>query len=123
MAKVYDTMKKRRYHCSNSHELVEIRWGKDPLPTCSECQLEMEEVFYNPNLSAMINTDDIPGGIEIRHAICNPDGTPKRYYSKSAIREAAAAAGWTIDGETPKLRPDVEERKWREAERAGRKFI
>lgn len=37
--------------------------------------------------------DSIEGGIEIRHGICNPDGTPKRYYSKSEIRAAAAAKG------------------------------
>lgn len=49
-----------------------------------------------------VAADDIPGGMLIEHAICNPDGTPKRYYSKSEIRETARAKGWTISGETPK---------------------
>lgn len=41
--------------------------------------------------------DDIPGGMEIKHGagLCNPDGSPKRYYSKSAIAKQAKAAGWT----------------------------
>jgi hypothetical protein len=37
--------------------------------------------------------DDIPGGVEIQNAICNPDGTPKRYYSKSAMKAAAELRG------------------------------
>lgn len=53
--------------------------------------------------------DDIPGGQLVPHAICNPDGTPKRYYSKREIRETARKKGWAIDGETPKaaLRREV----------------
>lgn len=38
-------------------------------------------------------TDDIPGGIEIAHGICHEDGTPRRYYSHSAIREACRVKG------------------------------
>ena len=37
--------------------------------------------------------DDIPGGIEITNGICNEDGTPKRYYSKTEIRDACLAKG------------------------------
>jgi len=43
--------------------------------------------------STAIWSDDIPGGVEIANAICNEDGTPKRYYSKSAIRLACAVKG------------------------------
>lgn len=31
-------------------------------------------------------SDDIPGGLEIRHGLCNEDGSPRTYYSKSEIR-------------------------------------
>jgi hypothetical protein len=48
--------------------------------------------------------DSIPGGLWIRHGICNDDGTPKRYDSVTDIRKAAAAKGLTIYGETPKPR-------------------
>lgn len=37
--------------------------------------------------------DDIPGGILIRHGICNEDGTPRRYYSKSEIIKEATKRG------------------------------
>lgn len=39
--------------------------------------------------------DSIPGGLEIKNALCNSDGTPKRYDSHSDIKRAAEAAGWT----------------------------
>ena len=37
--------------------------------------------------------DSIPGGVDIQNAICNADGTPKRYYSRSEIKAACAAKG------------------------------
>jgi hypothetical protein len=37
--------------------------------------------------------DDIPGGIEIRHGLCNEDGTPRRYYSKSEMDREAKKRG------------------------------
>jgi len=39
--------------------------------------------------------DSIPGGLYIKNALCNPDGTPKRYDSHSDIKRAAEAGGWT----------------------------
>jgi hypothetical protein len=42
---------------------------------------------------AVVWTDDIPGGVDIANGICNADGTPKRYYSKSAIKAALEAKG------------------------------
>lgn len=38
-------------------------------------------------------TDDIPGGVEIAHGICNEDGTPRRYYSKSSMTAEAKRRG------------------------------
>jgi hypothetical protein len=39
--------------------------------------------------------DDIPGGLEVRHGLCNEDGTPRRYDSKSAMAKEAKARGLT----------------------------
>ena len=119
---VYDTMKKRRYVCEEDHELIEIRWGKDPLPTCSTCSKLMEETYLTVHKSAMINTDEIPGGLEIKHGICNPDGTPRKFYSKSEIRKAANEAGWSIHGETPKPNQRIVEGRHKEAEAKGRNW-
>src|SRR5687768_1674383 len=33
--------------------------------------------------------DDIPGGVEIKHGICWPDGTPRKYYTKSEMARVA----------------------------------
>lgn len=46
-----------------------------------------------PRFSTAIWQDEIVGGVEIHHGICNEDGTPKRYYSKSEIREACKVKG------------------------------
>jgi hypothetical protein len=43
--------------------------------------------------AAVVWADDIPGGLEITNGICNEDGTPKRYYSRSEIRAACLAKG------------------------------
>jgi hypothetical protein len=66
--------------------------------------------------SAMIATDEIPGGIQIRHGICNEDGTPRTYYSKSAIERAAYDVGFFVGDNTPKPNPRIVEERARERE-------
>jgi hypothetical protein len=61
-------------------------------PRC-ECGAQMEWLPMRGNQH--IVPDDIPGGYEIRHGLCNADGTPRRFYSHSDIRKAAAARGLT----------------------------
>lgn len=55
-------------------------------PFCSETR------DHSPATTNVI-TDDIPGGIDIRHGLCWPDGTPRRFYSKSDIAKAAKEKG------------------------------
>lgn len=46
----------------------------------------------------MVWQDSIEGGLEIAHGLCNEDGTPKTYYSRSEIRRACEVKGlipWT----------------------------
>jgi|SRR5688572_3312276 len=45
--------------------------------------------------AAAVWQDSIEGGVLIHNAICNADGTPKRYYSKTEIRDACKAKGVT----------------------------
>ncbi len=111
---------------------------------CERCHEPAEQgehgLWKCPLLSkrrtAVIWTDDIPGGLDIAHGICHEDGTPRRYYSRSAIREAARAKGlvqwsdvyeesktkdarvhddWLKSGESQKLRAERVEMR-----RAGR---
>lgn len=45
--------------------------------------------------SAVVWQDSIEGGLVIEHGLCNPDGTPRTYYSRSEMRRAAAERGLT----------------------------
>lgn len=68
--------------------------------TCERCYRPLDVGEHGlglcplgPRRSNAIWTDDIPGGVEITNGICNADGTPKRYFSKSAIRQACEVKG------------------------------
>jgi hypothetical protein len=64
---------------------------------CEKCnkQIAIGEYPYCPHGfgANSVTADDIPGGIEIRHGLCNSDGTPRRYYSKSEIDREAKKRG------------------------------
>lgn len=94
---------------------------------CDKCNKVLEVGDFpfcpHPQGKTFVNGDEIPGGLEVKHGICWPDGTPRKFYSKSEIRKAAAEVGLTIGGETPKLPSHIADQKWREAEAKGRKFI
>lgn len=65
--------------------------------TCEKCSHEMQigEFPFCPHehQANSVIGDDIPGGILIEHGICNADGSPKRYYTKSSMTKAAKAKG------------------------------
>jgi hypothetical protein len=97
------TFKEWPFQCSDcEHTFKEFAWDYQiPVP-CSLCKKDSYPNYGEKGTSPGIATDEIPGGIEIRHAICNPDGSPKRYYSKTEIKRAANERGYTIAGDTPK---------------------
>lgn len=79
--------------------------------TCDTCGYDIQIGDYpfckgtpasHQNARFGVIGDDIPGGYEVKHGVCWPDGTPRKFYAKSEIRKAADAAGYTISGETPK---------------------
>lgn len=85
--------------CPNEHEQIDIfKHVDDPFPACATCGEQTSILWSKP---ATVIGDDIPGGIEIRHGICNPDGTPKRYYSKTEIKRAANEKGLVWGDDTP----------------------
>lgn len=79
-------------------------WSHELPPVCPTCNQPAELDLPASNASAGIVTDDIPGGMLVRHGqgMINPDGSPKRYYSRTELRRAANENGWTIAGDTPK---------------------
>lgn len=60
-------------------------------PVC-ECGAQFEWV---PSAGAAVKGDDIPGGVDIRHGLCNSDGTARRYYSYSEMAREAKKRGLT----------------------------
>jgi hypothetical protein len=77
----------------------------------------MTEVYsLIENQSAYVIQDSIEGGVEIRHGICSPDGSPRRYDSKSSIRKAAFEAGYFQGTDTPKVNHRIAEERAQQRE-------
>lgn len=76
--------------CKNNHEQIDVYLRVGERPPCPECGESTETLWRNPN---NIIADDIPGGIWIYHGVCNEDGTPRKYYSKSEILKEAKRRG------------------------------
>ena len=66
---------------------------------CSKCgkELVVGEWPFCPHGvgSNCVIQDSIEGGVEIKHGLCWPDGTPKKYYSKTEINKEAKKRGLT----------------------------
>lgn len=84
------TYDRRCNACSKTVEVYE-RMSEDAPLACSDNECGGKS--YRIISAHAVTADDIPGGIMIEHGICNPDGSPKRYDSKSAIYKAAKAKG------------------------------
>ncbi len=75
--------------CFNDHVAKDIwREADGKTPQCAECGSPTTRAFL-PESSGHVHGDDIPGGIEIRHGLCHEDGTPQKFYSKSAMAKEA----------------------------------
>lgn len=60
-------------------------------PALCQCGGETERVWLGK--ASSVTPDDIPGGYWVKHGLCNDDGTPRKYYSKSEMRREAARRG------------------------------
>lgn len=95
------TYKNWTVECGCGFEGKTWGWSYDfplPCPNCGENKVELP----TPKQVHGIVPDDIPGGILIKHGLCNKDGSPKRYYSKTEIKREANKRGLIIGGDTPK---------------------
>lgn len=97
------TFKQEHVSCIRGCRSTAFMWSYEATTSCPACGASAErDIVALPNRAPAVHPDDIPGGMDIKNAICHADGSPKRFYSKSAIRAEARAKGWTIAGETPK---------------------
>lgn len=78
--------------CDNGHELIDC-WEPIGAPdvACPSCAAPTKRVWLGKTCA--IIPDDIPGGVWVRHGICNDDGTPRKYYTKSEMVKEAKARG------------------------------
>lgn len=77
--------------CKNEHKQRDLLLKVGERPPCPECG-EATELLWDqpPNVIG----DDIPGGIWIRHGLCDEvTGEPKKYYSKTEINREAERRG------------------------------
>jgi hypothetical protein len=79
--------------CKNGHEQYNLFLKIGERPPCPNCSEPTETLWVGKSNSVI--SDEIPGGIWIRHGICNEDGTPKKYYSKSEMEKEAKRRGMT----------------------------
>jgi len=79
--------------CDNNHEVHDIFLKVGERPPCKECGAPTQTLWI-PNSNPAVISDEIPGGIEIRHGLCDEaTGKPVRYYSKSDIHKEAKRRG------------------------------
>lgn len=78
--------------CPSGHEQLDVFLKIGERPSCPTCGQPTETLWRGK--SANVVDDSIPGGVEIRHGICNEDGTPRRYYSHSEINAEAKRRGY-----------------------------
>lgn len=71
-------------------------------PVCNRCGVELEIGMFpfcrgNPidHVGGTFNViqDSIEGGVWIKHGLCNEDGSPRKYYSKTEINAEAKRRG------------------------------
>jgi hypothetical protein len=86
----------RQFACEScSHRERVLGWNYDAAPECPEGHGSLTIDHGQHGQSAGVIPDQIPGGVEVKHGICNPDGTPRRYYSKSEMAREAYKRGLT----------------------------
>lgn len=78
--------------CPQGHEQFDLYLPVGSRPCCPTCGGPTETLWRGK--TACVIDDSIPGGIEIKHGICNLDGTPRKYYSKTEINAEAKRRGY-----------------------------
>jgi hypothetical protein len=89
------TFTTRPFHCTEDcdYALKVLGWDYDVAPECPTHGASMELDFGQFGKAPGVIPDDIPGGILIRHGLCNPDGSPRRYDSRSAMKAEGERRG------------------------------
>lgn len=63
---------------------------REHMPACDQCGGQTTRAWLS---APSVHADEIPGGVLIHHGLCNADGSPRRYYSKTEIAAEAKRRG------------------------------
>jgi len=86
------TFKERKLWCDKCKiHAKKLLWDTDPVPVCSTCGGEMEGFYGQDSKGPAVIGDEMD--LMVPHGVCYPDGTPRRFTSKSDLRQALKAAG------------------------------
>jgi hypothetical protein len=79
--------------CEEGHESLDLYEPISKIEAvCAICGKPAPRVWLAKSSPGVI-PDEIPGGVWIRHGICNPDGSPRKYYSRSEMAAEAKRRG------------------------------
>ena len=76
-------------------------WDYELPQPCSTCGHAMYMQSFKLDKAPTVIGDELIN-YAAKHAVCNPDGTPRRFDSKTELKQALNEAGFTIYGDTPK---------------------
>lgn len=79
--------------CTSCGAITLDHWEPMTAPEvkCEGCEGRTERVLLPHTVN--IISDDIPGGYWVKHGLCNEDGSPRKYYSKSEMKAEGARRG------------------------------
>lgn len=86
-------------YCEKAFET--LGWSYDLPLECPDCKAETLMNFDVPFDKAPGIVSDELHGYEARHGVCNPDGSPRKFYSKTDLKRALNEKGLVIAGDTP----------------------
>jgi hypothetical protein len=78
--------------CTAGHETLNVVLPFGSRPPC-HCGAATD-ILWSGRAAGVVD-DSIPGGVFIRHGLCWPDGTPRRYDSHTEMRAEAKRRGFT----------------------------
>lgn len=83
--------KVRAFECLCGAKVKVLSWDYDPVPQCPSCSSPMTGEGYARGQAPAVHGDEID--VTIEHGVCHADGTPRRFRSKTELRQAELAAG------------------------------
>jgi hypothetical protein len=79
-----------------------LGWDYELPLACPSCGAATKVFDNRKERAPGVVGDDFPGGFYAEHGVCHPDGTPRRFDSRTELKKALNKAGLVINGDTPR---------------------